>query len=162
MGILKSRRLMKTKYLISLFVVGAFSILGGKTVFSKDAEVQKVDLAKNQGFMGDPAQKRGFELGYDDGVRAGKKDQKEGKKQNPTGNENYKTANKKYRYEYGSANRFVSGYQAGFNKGYKSGYTRAEEITKGKSGAAKEVKPVKKRTPSPAPKKVDEDSESND
>ncbi len=153
---------MKTKYLISLVVVGAFSILIGKTVFSKEAEIKNVDLAKNQGFMGDPAQKRGFELGYDDGVRAGKKDQKEGKKQNPTGNENYKSANKKYRYEYGSANRFVSGYQTGFSKGYKSGYARGEEISKGKSGIAKEVKPVKKRVSSPAPRKLEEDSESND
>lgn len=152
---------MKTKYLVSFIVVGVFSILIGKTVFSKEAEVKRVDLSKNQGFMGDPAQKRGFELGYDDGVRAGKKDQKEGKKQNPTANENYKTANKKYRYEYGSANRFVSGYQAGFSKGYKSGYARAEEMSKGKSGAGKEVKPVRKKIPPPS-KKIEEDSESND
>ncbi len=153
---------MKIKYLISFVLVAAFSILIGKPLFSKEVENKKTDLAKNQGFMGDPAQKRGFELGYDDGVRAGKKDHKEGKKQNPTGNENYKTANKKYRYEYGSANRFISGYQAGFSKGYKSGYARADEISKGKSGVATEVKPVKKRISTPAPKKVDEDSESND
>lgn len=152
---------MKTKYLLSLIFVGAFSMFIGKALFSNEPGSKKAELAKDQGFMGDPAQKRGFELGYDDGVRAGKKDQKEGKKQNAAGNENYKTANKKYRYEYGSANRFVSGYQAGFSKGYKSGYARAEEMSKGKSGVATEVKPVKKRVRPPAPK-IEEDSESND
>lgn len=152
---------MKTKYLLSLIFVGVFSMFIGTTLFSNEPGSKKTELAKDQGFMGDPAQKRGFELGYDDGVRAGKKDQKEGKKQNATGNENYKTANKKYRYEYGSANRFVSGYQAGFSKGYKSGYARAEEISKGKSGVATESKPVKKRVRPPAPK-IEEESENND
>lgn len=137
-----------------MVLIVAFSLFIEKATFSKEGEDKKVDLAKSQAYMGDPAHKRGFELGYDDGVRTGKKDQKEGKKQNPGASESYKTADKKYRYEYGSRARFVSGYQSGFTKGYKSGYAREQEITKGKQGGTEttEIKPVKKKvriTPPP-------------
>ncbi len=77
---------------------------------------------KTQVYSGDPAYKRGFELGYDAGTKSGKGDKKENKKQNPTAQENYKLADKKFRYEYGSRAKFVSGYQGGFLKGYKVGF----------------------------------------
>lgn len=80
--------------------------------------------SKKQVYMGDPATKRGYELGYDDGVKAGKEDKKNGKKENPSGHENYKLGEKKFRAEYGNRGKFVGGYQGGFLKGYKSGYGR--------------------------------------
>ena len=123
-----------------------------------ELEGQQADLAKSQAYMGDPAQKRGFELGYDHGVKAGKKDQTEGKGQKPTDQEAYKTADKQYRYEYGNRGRFVAGYRAGFTKGYKSGYTRAKDIADGKKGPT-ETSPAKKKESVPKKAEISEDIE---
>lgn len=103
--------------------------------------------SKKQVYMGDPATKRGYELGYDDGVKAGKEDKKNGKKESPSSREEYKVGDKKFRSEYGSRAKFVGGYQGGFLKGYKSGYNRekidpeAAKLTKAKE---KETKTLEK------------------
>src|SRR4030095_8561170 len=78
---------------------------------------------KAQGYMGDPALKRGFELGYDLGVKAGKVDKAEKRKANPGQHPDYKAAEKKHRSEYGSLPSFVRGYQMGFTRGYTVAYT---------------------------------------
>src|SRR5262245_19383272 len=62
---------------------------------------------KVQGFMGDPALKRGVELGYDIGVKAGKADKAQNKKADPTHHPAYLEAEKKHRSEYGSRASFV-------------------------------------------------------
>lgn len=112
------------------------------------SEELQADLSKTQAYMGDPSQKRGFELGYDHGVKEGKKDQAVGPEQKPTEKEAYKTADKQYRYEYGSRARFVAGYRAGYTKGYKSGYSRAKDIAEGKRGPT-ETLPGKKKLSTP-------------
>jgi len=78
---------------------------------------------KVQGYMGDPALKRGVELGYDIGVKAGKADKAQNKKADPTHHPDYLEADKKHRSEYGSRASFVRGYQMGFTKGYTVSYT---------------------------------------
>ena len=80
--------------------------------------------SKKQVYMGDPATKRGYELGYDDGVKAGKDDKKKGRKESASSHEDYKNGEKKFRSEYGNRGKFAGGYQGGFLKGYKSGYNR--------------------------------------
>lgn len=93
---------------------------------AKSAKSDKSNAAEGtrKPYMGDPSAKRGFVLGYDEGVKAGKEDKKVGKKENPSSHEEYKMGEKKYRYEYGSRANFINGYQGGFLKGYKSGYNR--------------------------------------
>ena len=98
---------------------------------------------KKQAYTGDPAIKRGFELGYDDGVKAGKEDKKNGKKENVTVHEDYKKGDKKFRSEYGNRGKFVAGYQGGFLKGYKSGYNRGKIDLE----AAKQTKIKEKEKP---------------
>ncbi len=106
------------------------SIQKSKVPSSKESKTSKGNEGgKAQGFMGDPAQKRGFELGYDAGVRAGKEDKKLNHKSAPQSREEYKNADKQYRYEYGVRARFVGGYQSGFSKGYQAGYSREKVDT---------------------------------
>ncbi len=112
------------------------------TSSSKESKSSKTEGGKAQGFMGDPAQKRGFELGYDAGVRAGKEDKKLNRKSVPQSRDEYKNADKQYRYEYGMRSRFVGGYQSGFSKGYQAGYSREKIDTE----AAKQDKENTKNT----------------
>jgi hypothetical protein len=119
----------------------------------------------------DPARKRGFELGYDLGVKAGKSDKTIGRKPNPNAHDEYKMGDKSYRYEYGNRARFLEGYQAGFSRGYKSGYSREkidteaakkdqekEKLQKESKKISSEVTPIQKPTsetsPPPVKKKI--------
>lgn len=108
-------------FLILLFSVNATAAdpSKGSTKASKPAAGDSKKV-----YMGDPGTKRGYELGYDYGVKAGKEDKKIGKKENASSHEQYKTGEKYFRSEYGNRGRFVSGYQSGFLKGYKSGFNR--------------------------------------
>ena len=74
---------------------------------------------KTGGIMGDPAHKRGVELGFDAGLKAAKEDQAQGKKPNPSSRREYQKPDAYYRYEYGSLANFLSGFRAGFLGGYK-------------------------------------------
>lgn len=123
-------------------------------LFAADSSVPAAKApSKSDGkkpYMGDPAAKRGFELGYDQGVKAGKEDKKQGKKESATSRDEYKMGDKKYRSEYGSQARFVSAYQGGFVKGYKSGYNRekidleAAKQTKNKEKESKNNEKIEK------------------
>ncbi len=108
-------------FLILLFPLSAFAANSEKGA-TKGEKASAADSKKV--YTGDPATKRGYELGYDYGVKAGKEDKKNGKKESPSNNDEYKTAEKYFRSEYGNRGRFVSGYQSGFLKGYKSGFNR--------------------------------------
>ncbi|GEM_PF-2144696 len=124
---------------------------------SSGNDAKKTANAK-QAYMGDPAMKRGFILGYDYGVKAGKEDKKNGKKESPAAHEEYKMGDKRFRSEYGSSAKFVGGYQGGFVKGYKSGYHRekvdpeAAKLSKIKekevSSEAKSKKTIEEKTSS--------------
>lgn len=78
---------------------------------------------KSRAYGGDPSLKRGLELGYDDGVRAGKEEKRAGQKKSRE-YDLTRMAEKKYRMEYGSKSKFVSGYKSGFARGFKSGQLR--------------------------------------
>src|SRR5262249_48758010 len=90
--------------LLCVLIIGLSSqALAQKTEAPNSAAPKKsaAEGGKTQGYMGDPALKRGAELGYDAGVKAGKADKLEKKKPSPTQSEDYKAADKKYRSEYG-------------------------------------------------------------
>jgi hypothetical protein len=116
------------KLWLPFFLIVGFShqAQGQKSEASNAASPKKATIekgGKTQGYMGDPALKRGAELGYDAGVKAGKADKMEKKKANPTQNEDYKGADKKYRSEYGNRANFIRGYQIGFVRGYTVTFT---------------------------------------
>ncbi|MBF0493410.1 MAG: hypothetical protein HQM15_11610 [Deltaproteobacteria bacterium] len=132
----------------------ALVLITSLACFSLHAEEKTSKVAhpkkdgKTRAYMGDPAQKRGYELGLDLGFKAGKSDKKEGKKNNPTAHEDYKNAIKKFRSEYGIQSHFLAGYSAGFNKGYRSGFSLGKESPvkekKKSEGNTKESTPPKK------------------
>jgi hypothetical protein len=74
---------------------------------------------KKTAYSGDPARKRGMELGHDYGLKAGKEDKTKNAPPNPQAHEAFKDPNKYYRYEFGSRASFVSGFKSGFLGGYQ-------------------------------------------
>ncbi len=93
---------------------------------SVDAEAAEkkatTTTVKKTGFAGDPARKRGLELGYDFGLKAGKQDKGENKKPDPQSHEAYKKPEKYFRSEYGSAGAFIGGFKSGFIGGYQMAF----------------------------------------
>ena len=83
---------------------------------------KKATTEKKSAYMGDPARKRGLELGYDYGLKAGKEDKAKNKKLAPQDNEVYKNPDKFYRYEFGSRANFNSGFKSGFLGGYQQAF----------------------------------------
>lgn len=72
--------------------------------------------------VSDPAAKRGLELGYDMGRKAGKQDMAESRPSQSKEHEYYKNANTYHRTEYGSLASFENGFKKGFVIGYESAY----------------------------------------
>ena len=77
---------------------------------------------KKSGFMGDPARKRGIEIGFDYGKKAGKEDKAQGLKPDPKRHEAFQKPEKYHRSEYGSQANFVAGFRGGFLGGYQSAF----------------------------------------
>ncbi len=73
------------------------------------------------GIQGDPAMKRGVDLGWDKGYLAGKAEVEQGVNPDPTRFEDYNDPNKWYRYEFGKRGIFIRGFRGGFLKGYSYG-----------------------------------------
>jgi len=74
------------------------------------------------GYTGDPSRKRGLELGFDQGLKAGKQDKEQNKKPDPGACEDYQKPEKFFRHEYGSQTAFTSGFKSGFVGGYQSAF----------------------------------------
>lgn len=81
----------------------------------------KAPEARKTGFVGDPARKRGIEIGYDLGKKAGKVDLEQKLKPDPKRHEAFNKPEKYFRSEYGSQASFVSGFKSGFLGGYQAG-----------------------------------------
>ncbi|MFO1463694.1 MAG: hypothetical protein U1F66_07935 [bacterium] len=82
----------------------------------------KASEAKKTGFSGDPAKKRGLEIGYDLGRKAGKADLEQKLKPDPKRHEDYNKPEKYFRHEYGSQASFTSGFRSGFVGGYQAAF----------------------------------------
>jgi hypothetical protein len=80
----------------------------------------KIDGIKIGGIVGDPSHKRGLELGYDMGPRAGSEDKAQNKNPDPSLRHEYKKPEQFYRYEFGYRSTFIAGFRRGFLRGYKS------------------------------------------
>ncbi len=121
--------------LFFVFYLTFLSVMSPLLLLASPKETKNTKEGKQAGYSGDPALKRGYELGYDDGVKNGKSDKKAGKKNSPTSSSEYKAPEKKFRHEYGNQAKFVSGYRSGFLKGYKAGFSREVQPEKtSKSG----------------------------
>jgi hypothetical protein len=105
------------KVLGCLLILGVMGIFSSPVVQAGDSEVST--HGKKHGYMGDPARKRGLELGYDRGYWAAKTDQKFGKEPDVARHDAYHDPNNYYRYEFGRRSVFYQGFRAGFYAGYK-------------------------------------------
>ena len=146
---------------ISLGLVGAFSFflsLFSDASFQVDlvadawgqVETQDIEEAnspknwldgkKTGGIVGDPSHKRGFDLGYDAGPRAGREDQGGIPPSNYSQRPEYQNPEQFYRYEYGARAMFIAGYRRGFVRGYKSSMLsqpRTDSLESGRTPAAR-------------------------
>jgi hypothetical protein len=77
---------------------------------------------KKAGFNGDPAKKRGLEIGFDQGQKAGKSDLEQKLSPDPRRHEEYSKPEKFFRHEYGSQASFSSGFRSGFVGGYQTAF----------------------------------------
>jgi len=97
---------------------------------------------KKTGFNGDPAKKRGLEIGFDQGQKAGKKDLDQKLSPDPRRHEEYNKPEKFFRTEYGSVASFSSGFRSGFVGGYQTAFGKKVPISSsGSSYGASGIKP---------------------
>ncbi len=107
---------------------------------------------KKTGFSGDPARKRGLELGFDFGLKAGKGDKSLNKKPNPGEHEAFKNPDKYYRYEFGSRASFVGGFKSGFVGGYQQAFGKKVQLkADGSTTLSAPTTPKPKATPAASP-----------
>lgn len=116
------------------------------------AKSAKASETKKTGFTGDPARKRGLEIGYDMGKKAAKADQEQNLKPDPKRHEAFQKPEKYHRSEYGSQANFVSGFKSGFLGGYQAGFGKKVPISaSGTSTSSEKVKTVVPPTSSKRP-----------
>jgi hypothetical protein len=111
----KSVFLLLTLFLSPLLVCSAINAIQAN-------EPTAPAKAKQGGISGDPARKRGLELGFDKGLKAGKQDKDKGLKPNPKSRDEFNNPDKSYSYEYGSRASFDAGFRSGFLGGYQQGF----------------------------------------
>ncbi|MCE9625253.1 MAG: hypothetical protein K8R69_07375 [Deltaproteobacteria bacterium] len=85
--------------------------------------------SKKTGYNGDPARKRGLEIGYDLGRKAGKSDLEQSLKPDPKRHEDFEKPEKYFRHEYGSQASFVGGFRSGFMGGYQAAFGKKVPMT---------------------------------
>ena len=111
---------------------------------------------KQGGIMGDPARKRGLELGFDYGLKAGKADKEQNKKPDPKSHSEFNDPNKLYRYEYGYRASFNAGFRSGFMGGYQQAFGKdVKMVHTGESSPSPQShvpKATKAATPAAKPK----------
>jgi len=105
--------------------------------------------AKKVGYSGDPARKRGLELGYDLGLKAGKQDKEKDAKPDPAAHDPFKTPEKYYRAEFGSRANFVSAFKSGFVGGYQTAFGKKVKLKPDGSGTSVSSTVVKKPKTAP-------------
>ncbi len=110
--------------LLTVFSIPPAHTQGSPSTESTPPTPKKTTVSKGNvgGIMGDPARKRGLELGFDMGKKAGKADKDQGKKADPQTHPEFNDPRPFYRYEYGSFAGFASGFRSGFLGGYKTAY----------------------------------------
>lgn len=96
--------------------------------------VQTVEK-KIGGIQGNPATKRGMDIGFDRGVTAAKQDRDAGLEPDLNRHDDFENAKKFYRYEFGSRITFLRAFRRGFIGGYKRVFG---EDTKLKISSSKE------------------------
>lgn len=114
----------RKSFLPLLALLTLFAILASPPALSQTksgGKSAKAPEARKTGFTGDPARKRGIEIGYDLGKKAGKSDLEQKLKPDPKRHEAFNKPEKYFRSEYGSQASFVSGFKSGFLGGYQAG-----------------------------------------
>ena len=119
--------------LLSFLVLLAFAFHIPSLAFaqakSSSAKSARASDTKKTGFTGDPARKRGLEIGYDMGKKAAKADLEQNLKPDPKRHEAFQKPEKYHRSEYGSQANFVSGFKSGFLGGYQAGFGKKVPIS---------------------------------
>lgn len=108
---------LRGKTLRVIFALGIFGCLSLRIASSDSSYVHAT--GKKKAYMGNPASKRGVELGFDQGYLAAKSDQKASLKPDMNRHQAYQDPNKYYRYEFGGRSNFNRGFLAGFRAGYR-------------------------------------------
>jgi hypothetical protein len=68
------------------------------------------------------ARSRGFDRGYSDGVKHGRKDGDKGRSFNVRRDDDFRDADNGYHREYGPRYEYSTGYRDGYQEGYRRGY----------------------------------------
>lgn len=111
----------RKSFLSLVLAISLIGIQGSALGQTKTGKSAKTPEARKTGFVGDPARKRGIEIGYDLGKKAGKADLEQKLKPDPKRHEAFNKPEKYFRSEYGSQASFVGGFKSGFLGGYQAG-----------------------------------------
>jgi len=114
---IRTRLLFPTLFLLALWFIPSMGFAQ-----SKPAAKKSKTPSYKVGFSGDPARKRGMEIGFDLGKKAGKIDKDQDLKPDMKRHEAYQKPETYFRSEYGSSANFTSGFRSGFSGGYQSAF----------------------------------------
>ena len=119
------------RLLYALLLIAWMAFLPSTSVAqSKSTAKTKADTtSKKVGFAGDPARKRGLEIGFDLGKKAGKSDKEQDLKPDLKRHEDYQKPEKYFRHEYGSSAAFASGFRSGFSGGYQAAFGKKVNLS---------------------------------
>lgn len=109
------------KWSLALTLLTLIFSLQTPTHAQTNTKSSKAQVTKKTGYSGDPARKRGIEIGFDMGKKAGKADLEQKLKPDPKRHEPFQKPETYHRSEYGSQASFVSGFKSGFMGGYQTG-----------------------------------------
>ena len=128
------------RFLSIFLLIGLISLpASGLAQTKSSTKTTSSDPSKKVGFSGDPARKRGMEIGFDQGKKAGKVDKEQALKPDLKRHEAYDNPDKYFRSEYGSRASFTSGFRSGFSGGYQSAF--GKKVNLSADGMPKDAKP---------------------
>lgn len=120
--------------LASLTLLFSLSLAMPTLAIGASSKAKPAAGGKKTGFNGDPAKKRGLEIGFDQGQKAGKGDLEKKLSPDPNRHDEFNKPEKFFRFEYGSQAAFSSGFRSGFVGGYQAAYGKKVKVSASASG----------------------------
>src|SRR5262245_22307740 len=100
----------------------AFGVLASTTACATGYAYERRPVYRGADYR--DIERRAFDEGFRDGVRAGESDARHNRRYEPQRHGDWRDADDGYRREYGDHNRYRSAYRNGFESGYSQSFRR--------------------------------------
>lgn len=115
---------MKTLRLVPAVVLAATALtsVGCATGYAYGQPPYRDRTPYNDGYYYREVERRAYDNGYREGLRAGENDARSNRRFDPTRHKDWRNANDGFRREYGDHNLYRRNYRSGFESGYNQSY----------------------------------------